>query len=168
MIAPPLEADEYIARMTASSDTAVADLINANLESMIPVAHKMGVTVLEASPGRAAASVPRDGNGNHFGVMYAGVLFTVAEILGGILAIATFDNARYFPLVKNLEIAFVGKAMSDVRAEASLDPETICRVAAEADENGKSDYIVDAVVTDAEGRVVATTHGLYQLRAHAR
>ena len=72
----------------------------------------MGVHVVEARRGFAAATVPVDGNGNHFGVIYAGVQFTVAEILGGIISLSTFDSAKYFPLVKNLDISFVGMARS--------------------------------------------------------
>ncbi len=59
-------------------------------------------------------------------------------------------------------------AKSDVRAEARLDDATIDRVAREAEANGKSDFTLDAVVRDADRQQVATTHGLYQLRAHAR
>jgi thioesterase domain-containing protein len=154
--------------MASSEGGAFVDAMNGAMEFTIPIAHRMGVKVVEASRGRAATSVPMEGNGNHFGVMYAGVLFTVAEMLGGIVAIATFDSTRHFPLVKNVDISFVGMAKSDVRAEATLDEETIQRVESEAAANGKSDFIVDAVVTDADGQVVATTHGLYQLRAHTR
>ncbi|OBJ50903.1 thioesterase [Mycobacterium sp. 1423905.2] len=143
-------------------------MMNAGMATTIPTADKMGVRVLEAHRGFAAASVPAEGNGNHFGVIYAGVQFTVAEMLGGIIALATFDSSKYFPLVKNLEIAFLGMATTALRAEASMDDETIARVEAEAADKGKADYLLDAVVTDTAGIVVATTHGLYQLRAHRR
>ncbi|WP_341271823.1 YiiD C-terminal domain-containing protein [Mycobacterium kubicae] len=146
----------------------LVDMMNAGMATTIPTADKMGVRVLEARRGFAAASVPVEGNGNHFGVIYAGVQFTVAEMLGGIIALATFDSSKYFPLVKNLEIAFLGMATTALRAEASMDDETIARVEAEAAAKGKADYVLDAVVTDAAGTVVATTHGLYQLRAHRR
>ncbi|GFG65480.1 hypothetical protein MKUB_29700 [Mycobacterium kubicae] len=146
----------------------LVDMMNAGMATTIPTADKMGVRVLEARRGFAAASVPAEGNGNHFGVIYAGVQFTVAEMLGGIIALATFDSSKYFPLVKNLEIAFLGMATTALRAEASMDDETIARVEAEAAAKGKADYVLDAVVTDAAGTVVATTHGLYQLRAHRR
>jgi hypothetical protein len=56
-------------------------------------------------------------------------------------------------------------AESDVRAEASLDDETITRVETEAAERGKADFTLEALVTDVDGRTVATTRGLYQLRA---
>ena len=150
--------------MTADANQVV-DMMNGALESTIPIAHKMGVKVVEARPGFAATSVPAEGNGNHFGVIYAGVLFTVAEVLGGIIPLITFDRSKYFPLVKNLDIQFVAMAKSDVRAEATLDDQTIARVEAEAAERGKADFTLEAVVTDADGQTVATTRGLYQLRA---
>ncbi|GLD41590.1 hypothetical protein Mkiyose1665_20900 [Mycobacterium kiyosense] len=140
-------------------------MMNAGLESTIPIAARMGLRVVEARRGFAAASVPAEGNGNHFGVIYAGVQFTVAEILGGIIALTSFDASKYYPLVKNVDIKFVGMATSELRAEATIDDETIARVEAEAADRGKADYTLDAVVTDAAGNVVATTHGLYQLRA---
>ena len=153
--------------MTADTNDLV-DTMNGALGSTIPIAGKMGVKVVEARRGFAATTVPADGNGNHFGVIYAGVLFTVAEVLGGIIPLITFDTAKYFPLVKNLDIKFVAMAKSDVRAEASLDDETIARVEAEAAQRGKADFTLEAVVTDVDGQTVATTTGLYQLRAHGR
>ncbi|MBO0863582.1 MAG: YiiD C-terminal domain-containing protein [Mycobacterium sp.] len=143
-------------------------MMNGALEATIPIAHKMGVQVVEARPGFAATKVPAEGNGNHFGVVYAGVLFTVAEVLGGIIALSTFDSAKYFPLVKNVDIQFVGMARSDLQAEARLNDETIARVEAEAAERGKADFTLEAVVRDADGQTVATTRGLYQLRALGR
>ena len=148
-----------------TDDRQLVDMMNGALGSTIPIAHKMGVKVVEARRGFAATTVPAQGNGNHFGVIYAGVLFTVAEVLGGIIPLITFDTAKYFPLVKNLDIQFVAMAKSDVRAQACLDDEAIARIEAEAAERGKSDFTLEAVVTDADGKTVATTRGLYQLRA---
>ena len=81
----------------------------------------MGIKAVDVRRGYAAATVPLEGNGNHFGVVYAGVQFTVAEILGGIIAIASFDAAKYYPLVKKVDIEFTAAARTDLRAEASLD-----------------------------------------------
>jgi len=148
-----------------NEDNQLVDLMNGALGSTIPTAHNMGIQVVEARRVFAATTVPVEGNGNHFGVIYAGVQFTVAEILGGIIALSTFDSAKYFPLVKNIDISFVGMARSELRAEASLDDETIARIEAEAAERGKSDFNLEAVVTDADGQTVATARGLYQLRA---
>ncbi|WP_353612244.1 YiiD C-terminal domain-containing protein [Mycobacterium sp. ACS4331] len=145
---------------------SVIDQMNSRMATTIPAAHQMGVRAAESRRGFAAATVPVEGNGNHFGVVYAGVVFTVAEILGGMLALSSFDATRFFPLVKGVDIRFLGMATTDLRAEASLDEDTIVAVQAEADEKGKADYIVEAVVTDAGGNVVAKTHGQYQIRRH--
>jgi acyl-coenzyme A thioesterase PaaI-like protein len=148
-----------------TDDSQLVELMNGALGSTIPIARTMGVRVVEARRGFAAATVPVEVNGNHFGVIYAGVQFTVAEILGGIIALSTFDSSKYFPLVKNVDISFVGMARSELRAQASLDDETIARIDAEAAERGKADFTLETVVTDADGKTVATTRGLYQLRA---
>jgi acyl-coenzyme A thioesterase PaaI-like protein len=147
---------------------SLIETMNAALGSTIPIAGQMGVRVVEVRRGFAATTVPVEGNGNHFGVIYAGVQFTVAEVLGGIIALSTFDTTKYFPLVKNVDIKFVSMARSELRAEAGLDDETIARIEAEAAERGKADFTMEAVVTDTDGKTVATTRGLYQLRAFDR
>ncbi|MDT5007300.1 MAG: hypothetical protein QOJ24_4476 [Mycobacterium sp.] len=144
----------------------LVDMMNGAMESTIPPVHKMGVRVVEARRGHAVASVPLAGNGNHFGVIYAGVQFTVAEMLGGVIALATFDAAKYYPLVKNVDIAFTGMARTDLLAQASLDDDEIARIEADVAENGKADFTLDAMVKDQAGRTVSVTRGLYQLRAH--
>ncbi len=148
--------------------TNLVDMMNGAMEQTVPPVHRMGIKVIEATRGHAVASVPMEGNGNHFGVVYAGVQFAVAEMLGGIIALATFDPAKYYPLVKNVDIAFTGMARSDLRAEARLDEDEIARIEAEAAEKGKADFVLDAVVKDEGGQTVSVTHGLYQLRAHGR
>jgi acyl-coenzyme A thioesterase PaaI-like protein len=147
---------------------SLVDMMNDAMATTIPAADKLGVKAVEARRGYAAATVPLEGNGNHFGVVYAGVEFTVAEILGGIIAISSFDAAKYYPLVKKLDIEFTAAARSDLRAEASLGEDELRRIEAEAEEKGKADFVLDAVVRDEAGQTVAVTHGLYQLRAHGR
>ena len=82
------------------------DAFNAGLEQMIPRAHQMGVRMTELARGSVAAEVPFEGNGNHIGTMYAGVMFTVGEILGGAIVVTSFDVAKFYPVVKDLKINF--------------------------------------------------------------
>ena len=126
-------------------------MMNGAMEVTIPPAHKMGIKAVDVRRGYAAASVPLEGNGNHFGVVYAGVQFTVAEILGGMIAIASFDSAKYYPLVKKVDIEFTAAARTDLRAEASLDESELRRVETEAAQHGKADFTMDAVVRDDAG-----------------
>ena len=81
-------------------------------------------------------------------------------------AAATAGALTFLWLGMVLGISFLAMATTPLRAEAEMDDETIARVEAEAAAQGKSDYTLDAVVTDENGTVVARTHGLYQLRAH--
>ena len=46
-------------------------MMNDAMATTIPAADKLGVKAVEARRGYAAATVPLEGNGNHFGVVYA-------------------------------------------------------------------------------------------------
>jgi thioesterase domain-containing protein len=142
------------------------DSVNAGIEFAIPVAHRMGVRIVELGAGHAVGTAPLEGNTNHLGTLYAGTLFGVAEILGGVISIATFDSSRFYPTVKDVQIRFRRPATTPVRATASLDPDEITRISTEAEANGKSEFVLDAQISDESGATVATTRGIYQLRKH--
>ncbi|MFE6926276.1 DUF4442 domain-containing protein [Nocardia sp. NPDC057663] len=146
----------------------LVDTVNSAIELMVPAAAKMGVRALDVRRGFAATTVPSEGNGNHFGAIYAGVQFTVAEVLGGAITAASFDTSAFYPLVKSFEISFRAMARSDLRAETTLSEEEIERISTEAAARGKADFVLEAVVTDTAGTIVATSRGVYQLRAFGR
>lgn len=142
--------------------------VNQLMRATIPLVDSCRIEAVALERGYTRTTAPFEGNGNHFGVMYAGVLFTVAEVIGGVMAAATFDVTRFFPLVKSVEIDFKRPARSDVFAEARLDEDTIAAATAAAEAEGRGRYELRATVTDAEGTVVATTVGQYQIRPHAQ
>ncbi|UVS77384.1 DUF4442 domain-containing protein [Actinokineospora sp. UTMC 2448] len=139
------------------------DAFNAALAHLVPQAHRMGVRAVELEPGRIACRVPLDGNGNHIGTMYAGVLFTVAEVLGGGICLPSFDLTRYYPVVRSVRIDFTKPARTDVVAEAALDGIEAIRTEVQA--HGRADFTLNATLRDTAGIVVASTEGAYQLRA---
>ena len=146
----------------------MADLVetmNDGLQQLIPVAWGMGVRFTELRPGFARATVPFEGNANHFGVTYAGVVFTVAEVLGGALHWASFDVATHYPVVKRIEIDFVAPGRGSLTATASLPDEEVERIRAAA-AAGKVPFVLTAEVTAEDGTVVARTRGDYQIRPH--
>ena len=149
-------------------ETPTLEQVNAMMRMSIPLVESCDIRVLELGRGHARTTAPFEGNGNHFGTMYAGVLFTVAEVLGGVMAATTFDVTKFFPLVKSVEIDFKRPARGDVFAEARLDDATIEAATAAAEADGRGPYELHATVTDAEGTVLATTVGQYQIRPHAR
>ncbi|MEO6028628.1 MAG: YiiD C-terminal domain-containing protein [Candidatus Binatia bacterium] len=138
------------------------------LETGIAFVANCGLKVVELRRGYVKCLVPFDGNGNHVGTMYAGALFTVAEIPGGALFLSSFDTRRYYPIVKSLDLRFVKPAKSDVTIEIALDDARIAAISAEADAKGKAEFILDGEIKTADGTVVATSHGVYQLRAAER
>lgn len=136
----------------------------------VPILQAMGVRIVELRPGFAAAELPPEPNVNHFGVTYAGSLFSVAEMLGGVLCLATFDLEPggeldgFVPIVKESTIRFRRPALGVVRAEAGLPDDEVARIRRDALAHGKAEFVLEATLTDAHGEVVSTTVGTYQLR----
>lgn len=134
----------------------------------VPILDAMGIRLVEVAPGRAVAELPPEPNINHFGVTYAGSLYSVAEMLGGVLALATFDFegelAGFVPLVRESTIRFRRPALGVVRASASLSDVEVARVRQDALATGKGEFVLEATITDADGEVVASTVGTYQVR----
>jgi len=134
----------------------------------VPILEAMGIRLVEVRSGHAVAELPPEPNVNHFGVTYAGSLFSVAEMLGGVLSLATFDLegelAGCVPLVKESTIRFRRPALGVVRATAELSEDEVARVRTDALATGKGEFVLEATLTDAQGEVVATTVGTYQIR----
>ncbi len=117
-------------------------------------------------PGFVRLCMPLAGNQNHIGSMYAGALFTLAEIPGGALFLTSFDTQRFYPIIKEMNLRFRRPATGDIRVEARLDAADIERLQAEAAETGKAEYVLELALVDDSGEVVAQSRGLYQLRKH--
>jgi uncharacterized protein (TIGR00369 family) len=136
----------------------------AGIRALIPLFDYMEFELIEAGDGRAAGRIPLGPNGNHFGVIYAGALFSVAEVLGGVIANTTIGLDGFLPLVKDLQIKFLRPATTGVVASTSLAPDEVERIRAQAVAQGKAEYVLTTDVTDENGIVVASTTGTYQVR----
>jgi acyl-coenzyme A thioesterase PaaI-like protein len=108
--------------------------------------------------------MPFEGNGNHFGTVYAGVIFTLAEVLGGAMSFSSFDSSTHYPLIRGMQISYLKPGRGALTASTSLDDATIERVLAEAGPDRKAAFELHAEVVDEAGVVVATTVGDYQIR----
>ncbi len=120
-----------------------------------------GIDLLEYGRGLAKLMMPLEGNVNHVGMMYAGALFTLAEIPGGTLFGSAFDTKRFYPIVGELSIRYKKPAMGDAFVTAELSEEEINRITTDLDEKGRAKYVLDLEITDADGGVLATTSGTY-------
>jgi thioesterase domain-containing protein len=152
----------------SSRTTPTPEQLTQSSRTSIPILAAMGIRVVEAGDGRAVVELPGEPNVNHFGALYAGSLFTAAEVLGGVIPRSTFDLEGelkgFVPLLKSFEIHFLRPAMGTVQARAELAPGDGQRLPREALERGKAEFTLAAAIVDEAGTVVSTTTGLYQLR----
>jgi len=138
----------------------------AGAKKNCPIYEFLGLTVLEAENGIFKATIPNSkAAGNHIGIMHAGVLFSLGEFLGGLITARYLDNPRKFqPVVRDLKIDFKAPAMTDITATAHFSVDQALEMNAKLEETGRYDFQQKAVLTDANGNVVAETLGSYALR----
>ena len=145
--------------------TASLEMQKEFIENAISFVRRMGLKVLELQPRYVRLMAPLKGNENHIGSMYAGALFTLAEIPGGALVISAFDVSRFYPVVKEMTLRFRRPAAGDVTIEMSLSEEEVSRIRTEAAARGKSEFVLTGEIRNAGGETVAESRGVYQLRA---
>lgn len=133
-------------------------------EEQIAFVKRSGLKAETLEPGFVRLCMPLAGNQNHIGSMYAGALFTLAEIPGGALFLTSFDVQRFYPLIKEMNLRFRRPATGDISVEARLSDEEIERLQREATLQGKAEYLLELQLTDATGECVAESRGCYQLR----
>lgn len=133
-------------------------------EQQIAFVQRSGLKAEVLEPGFVRLCMPLAGNQNHIGSMYAGALFTLAEIPGGALFLTSFDASRFYPVVKDMNLRFRRPATGDIRVEARLDSAEIVRLEQQASSQGKAEFVLELQLTDESGEVVAQSRGLYQLR----
>ncbi len=136
------------------------------LERGIGFVRRAGLRVEEMKRGYARLRMPLRGNRNHIGTMYAGALFTLAEVPGGALFLSSFDTRRFYPIVTEMNIRFLAPARGPVTVEVRLDDAEIERLQAEAEQAGKARYVLEAQLKDGKGVIVAESRAHYQLRRH--
>ncbi|SDU29227.1 Acyl-coenzyme A thioesterase PaaI, contains HGG motif [Pseudomonas pohangensis] len=140
------------------------ELVRQLTEEQIAFVKRSGLKAEVLEPGFVRLRMPLQGNQNHINSMYAGALFTLAEIPGGALFMTSFDVQGYYPIIKEMTLRFRRPATSDILVEARLDQAQVARITTQADAEGKADYRLDLELKDTAGEVVAISQGLYQLR----
>ena len=140
--------------------------IKMAVEEKIDFVKRSGLKLIEAEDGYVSCLMPAKGNQNHIGAMYAGALFTLAEIPGGALWLANFDIAKCYPILKSFTIDYLKPALGDIQIRIGLSSEDIEAYQSQCLENGKVEFELVGDLTDSQGQVVARSKGIYQLRRH--
>lgn len=133
-------------------------------EEQIAFVKRSGLKAEVLEPGFVRLHMPLQGNQNHIGSMYAGALFTLAEMPGGALFLTSFDAQRFYPIIKEMNLRFRRPATGDIHVEARLSEAEIIRLEEEATCTGKAEFLLELQLTDGAGEVVAESRGHYQLR----
>lgn len=130
----------------------------------VPAIGRLGVVVDEIGPGSVRLRVPIEGNGNHFGTMYAGALFGLCELPGGLIPLGVLDPTKYTPIVTRVDIRFLAAARTDVTLVATIDADQMRALGEQVDREGRAEFTLDLHGEDADGRTVVSSTAYYQLR----
>ncbi len=134
------------------------------VENGIEFIRRMGLKVVEMKRGYVELRATLQGNLSHVGTMYAGALFSLAEVPGGAMFLTSFDVSRYYPIVKEMTIRYRKPALTDVTVKVAMSEDEIRRVAREAEETGRGQFVLRAELFDDNGQMVCESEGTYQLR----
>ena len=136
------------------------------VEEKISFVKRCGLTLIAAENGSVTCLMPAKGNENHLGAMYAGALFTLAEIPGGALWLSNFDIAKCYPILKSFHIDYLKPALGDITFTVALSPQQISEYQELCAEKGKVEFELRGDLIDQKGQIVAQSVGTYQLRKH--
>jgi acyl-coenzyme A thioesterase PaaI-like protein len=140
--------------------------LKQGVEEKITFVKRCGLTLVEVKEGSVTCEMPAEGNENHIGSMYAGALFTLAEIPGGALWMLHFDVTRCYPTLKSFTIDFLKPAKGNIRFSLGLSKKKVQQLSDTCMEKGKVEFVLQGELTSEEGLVVARTRGTYQLRKY--
>lgn len=140
------------------------EFIRQSVEEKLAFVRRCGLKLIACRPGYVECLMPAEGNENHLGTMYAGALFTLAEIPGGALWLSSFDITRSYPILKSFRIDYLKPAKGDIRFSLDVPPERIATLDSECSQYGKVEFELRGDLRDKAGTVVAQSVGLYQLR----
>jgi len=142
------------------------DTIKMLVEEKIDFVKRCGLRLISAEDGYVTCLMPEKGNTNHIGSMYAGALFTLAEIPGGALWLANFDTSKCYPVLKSFQIDYLTPAIGDISVTIGLSQEEITRFQQLAAEHGKVEFTLTGELKNDKDQLVAKSTGTYQLIAY--
>mgnify|MGYP000095703132 CR=1 FL=1 len=131
----------------------------------VPVAGFMGLDVQAVEPGHVRLRLPfSDRVKNHLDIVYAGAMFALAEIAGGVAMLSVFEDDECTILARRMEIDYVRPSRRDLWCDLQLPETLVAEVRASVAAESKADVIVPIEVTDERGRVIARVVAFYYLR----
>jgi thioesterase domain-containing protein len=134
------------------------------VESGIEAISRSGLKALEFRDRHVKLLMPLNRNVNHVGMMYAGVLFALGEVMGGAIFGVSFDYRKYFPIVKEMQIRYLQPALTDITLTADMTQAEVNQVLELLEAKGKADFTLDLELKDTNETIVARVRGTWQAR----
>ena len=144
-------------------DDKFKDLAIAAIE-LVDAIKRTGMKIVGLRDRYCKMLMPLEGNTNHVGMMYAGSLFTIGEIPGGLIVLASYGFDKYVPIVKEVSIRYKNPAKTDVTLELEWTKEYAEALEKQVLENGKADFTLEMEIKDGGGEVVSIVSGIWQVR----
>lgn len=121
----------------------------------------MGLELLETSDNRVRIRMPKEGNTNHLGGVYAGAIFTLAEFPFGMMYIAKLGLTEMVPVVGEMTIRYLAPASGDLFIDVEVSDEEWTQITEDTREKGKLKLVREIEVKDAEGNVNSVVKATY-------
>ena len=139
--------------------------VQSLIEEKVPVAGFLGLAVEAVEPGHVRLRMPFSPRiKNHLDIVYAGAIFSLAEIAGGVATLSAFEQDGCTVLARRMEIDYVRPSRSDLLCEVALPDTVIAESRVTVQAEGKVDLILPIEVQDERGRVIARVSAFYYLR----
>lgn len=148
-------------------NTSEAEM-QAVLWKYFPIYRHIGLTVESARDGTYRCRLPlNEQNTNHINTVHAALQWAGAEVLGGLVVLATFDLRQFANLygaVTTASIEFLRPARTPITAEALLEPQENERIRKLVTAGEEARFGLHATVRATDGEVVATLSAAYIVR----
>ncbi|MEJ5308803.1 MAG: PaaI family thioesterase [Anaerolineae bacterium] len=139
--------------------------VQSLIEEKVPLAGFIGLEVDAVETGRARLRMPFSPQiKNHLDIAYAGAIFALAEIAGGVAMLSAFEQEGYTVLARRMEIDYVRPSRSDLWCEVTVPDAVIADSREAVRVAGKADVVLPIEVHDERGRVIARVSAFYYLR----
>ena len=127
----------------------------------IAILKNMGLQVLEESRNTLKIAMPKEGNGNHLGGVYAGAIFTLAEFPFGVMCVNRFSTDEIVPVVGEVTIRFMAPASGTLTVALTISDQEWDEIERETKLHGKCKVVKDIEIKDAQGKINAVAKATY-------
>lgn len=139
--------------------------VQSLISQKVPVAEFLGLKVEHIEPGHVRVQLPFSRQvQNHLEIVYAGAIFALAEITGGMAMLSVLDTSQFTILIERLNIEFLRPSRRDLWCDVLLDQTLLQNVQAEVKAEGRGKFSIPIQIIDERHRIIASIQADYYLR----